>query len=155
MSFTQQEYKEMRDRALANAAATVVVPYGQPSPHPTYDAAFRAAVPKRQWNKTEEAFSRILDARVRAGEIIDWRFEGITFKLGRDCRYTPDFAVFDSAGRLHLYEVKGGHVRDDAQAKFRMAAAAYPCLSWWWAQYKKGRWTVEQEPAVLRPGRTL
>lgn len=139
-NFSQREYYEMRARALANLAPAINV----------RSVAPRA--PKRLWNKTEEAFSRILDTRLHVGEIRDWWFEALTFKLGRDCRYTPDFAVIHADGSLHLYEVKGKFCRDDARAKFRAAATMFPYFGWWWAQRKFGAWDIQQEPQALRSG---
>lgn len=152
-NFTQAEYEEMLQRARANAEMRdVVATHVDPARPSINSRRVEPRTPKRQWNKTEEAFSHILDARLRVGEIKDWWFEGLTFKIARDCRYTPDFDVIHADGSVHLYETKGGHVRDDAQVKFRAAAALFPYFGWWWCVYKKGKWSIEQEPQSLRPG---
>ncbi len=55
----------------------------------------------------------------------------ITLKLGHDCRYSPDFAAFDSEG-LRLIDVKAKwsngtvHIEDDAQVKLSVAARLFP-----------------------------
>lgn len=156
---TQQEYEEMRAWAFRNRAEAAMeyerhhfgATRTTAAPHISVRSGLRPGAPKkqRQWNKTEEAFSRILDARLRANEIRQWWFESMTFKLGRDCRYTPDFNVIHADGSLHLYEIKGAYVRDDARVKFRVAATVYPCFGWWWGQWKDGRWTIEPEQVSL------
>lgn len=145
-NFTQAEYEEMWTRALENAT------FQPPSPTPAYDPLFAKAVVRRQWNKTEEAYSDLLEGRRRVGQILDWKYEAIILKLARDCRYTPDFDVWLPDGSLHFHEVKGPHVRDDARVKFRTAATLFPYHGWWWAQFKRGIWSIEQEPQALRPG---
>jgi hypothetical protein len=76
-------------------------------------------------NKTENAWADILDAWKKSGSVHEWWFEGITFKLGDDCRYTPDFLVQRPDGKLECHEVKG-FWRDDAKAKIRVAAGMFP-----------------------------
>jgi hypothetical protein len=56
-------------------------------------------------------------------------FEELTFRLGGDCRYTPDFWVMEGDGVLALVECKG-FWRDDAKAKLRVAAERYPNFRW-------------------------
>jgi hypothetical protein len=56
-------------------------------------------------------------------------FEEMTFRLGPDCRYTPDFWSLDDDEVLALLEVKG-FWRDDAKAKIRMASERYPQFRW-------------------------
>lgn len=58
-------------------------------------------------NKTEAEYGRILEARKQAGEIEWYAFEGITFKLADDTRYTPDFAVMLAGGAMEMHEIKG------------------------------------------------
>lgn len=73
-------------------------------------------------NKTEAAFL----VRLRADK---WPFiavQGMTFKLGDDCRYTPDFITVDE-GVIVAWEVKG-FWRDDARVKIMTAARAYPFI---------------------------
>lgn len=76
-------------------------------------------------NKTEEAYAAHLELRRRAGEVEAVWFEGITLKLAEGCRYTPDFLVMLSDGRLEAHEVKG-HWQDDAKVKIKVAAAKFP-----------------------------
>lgn len=76
-------------------------------------------------NKTERAWSQVLEARRVAGEVREWHFEGVTLKLAHDTRYTPDFFVVLSDGACELHEVKG-FWRDDAKVKTKVAARLFP-----------------------------
>ena len=76
-------------------------------------------------NKTEAAYEAQLLLELRAGAILWYRFEGITLKLGADCRYTPDFFVMKPSGELECHEVKG-YWTDDAKVKVRVAASMFP-----------------------------
>lgn len=90
-------------------------------------------------NKTETAFAQRLEARRRTGQIASWDFEAITFKLGHDCRYTPDFMVRELDDTLTFHETKG-FMRDDALVKLRTFAKQYrfPIHVW---KRKQGQWT--------------
>jgi hypothetical protein len=87
------------------------------------------ALPKPRMNQLESAYAAQLDLELRQGLILWWRFEGITLKLGDDCRYTPDFAVLAADGVLELRETKG-FMRDDARVKLKVAAASFPFRCW-------------------------
>lgn len=78
-----------------------------------------------EMNKTERAYSLHLDGLIRRGEIVAWKFEGLTLKLAKDTRYTPDFLVQLNDDALECHEVKG-FWRDDAKVKIKVAAAMYP-----------------------------
>lgn len=76
-------------------------------------------------NRLEADYAAHLTARLHAGEVEWFRFEGVTFKLGQDCRYTPDFAVMLRSGDVELHEVKG-YMQDDALVKIKTCAELYP-----------------------------
>lgn len=59
-------------------------------------------------NGTEKAYAEILEGRKRAGEIIEWWFEAVTFKLANDTRYTSDFAILFADGSMEFVDAKGG-----------------------------------------------
>lgn len=76
----------------------------------------------QEMNQTELAFALYLDQRQRTGEVIWWRFQGLTLLLAHGeqsqdaagpekktsgVRYTPDFAAMCNDGFFHLYEIKG------------------------------------------------
>lgn len=76
-------------------------------------------------NKTEAEYGRLLEARKQTGEIEWYAFEGITFKLADDTRYTPDFAVMLTGGEMEMHEIKGRWM-DDAKVKIKVAAERFP-----------------------------
>ena len=100
-------------------------------------------VPPRpdRMNKTERAWATMLEARIRAGELREAHFEGVTLKLADDTRYTPDFFVVRADGACELHEVKG-FWRDDAKVKTKVAARQYP-FPIYAVSRTKGAWSVE------------
>ena len=86
-------------------------------------------------NKTEAAW---LDELIRIG-YTRIRFSAITFKLGHDCRYTPDFICFTRSGQMIAWEVKGFR-RDDAMVKLRVAATVFPEVEFILVELKKSIW---------------
>lgn len=73
-------------------------------------------------NATEAAYGEVL----RADETIVWcEYEGVTLRLGDECRYTPDYAVMRADGAIEMHEVKG-FWREDALVKIKVAARMYP-----------------------------
>jgi len=78
-----------------------------------------------QMNKTEAEYAAILDDDWKAGRIVRFYFERVTFKLADDTRYTPDFMVVLPDGVIRLDEVKG-FMEDDAWVKFKVAADLFP-----------------------------
>lgn len=77
-------------------------------------------------NQTEAAYAAMLEARKLAGEIIDWQFEAMTFKLADDCRYTPDFVVTLADLTIECVDAKGGGPIDDkSRVKAKVAAEKF------------------------------
>lgn len=76
-------------------------------------------------NKTEQAYADLLAARLHAGEIQWYRFEGLKLRLADNTFYTADFAVMAADGVIEMHEVKG-FWQDDARAKIKIAADRYP-----------------------------
>lgn len=85
----------------------------------------KVKLPKPKMNTLERAYAQLLDDGIKNGSVLWWKFEGITLKLGDDCRYTPDFAVVAHDGVFELHETKGW-MRDDALVKIKTAAANFP-----------------------------
>lgn len=80
-----------------------------------------------EMNQTESAYAAILEQRKAIGEVIRWDFESMTFKLAKDCRYTPDFAVWLADGSLELVDAKGGGPMDEkSRVKVKCAAEKFP-----------------------------
>jgi hypothetical protein len=70
-------------------------------------------------NKLEAEFKQLFLLQKPHG------YEEITFKLGPDCRYTPDFWSQEADDTITISEIKG-HWRDDAKVKIRVAAEKFP-----------------------------
>ena len=98
----------------------------------------RAVARKRQPNKTEARYA----AEMLRG--LDARYEAVTFRLSNGHRYTPDWVVFDSAGRLlSCHEVKGSyrfHSHGRARLAFDQAALEFPGITWVWATLTSRGW---------------
>lgn len=94
-------------------------------------------------NKLERDYAMQLAVRKAAGEITDWRFEAINFRLANRCWYTPDFVIFHTNGMLETVEVKG-FWRDDARVKWKVAAEMYPRIKWTAVTRKNGEWVYER-----------
>lgn len=90
-------------------------------------------------NKTEAAYEAHLELQLRAGEIMGYRFEGITLKLADNTRFTPDFLVFSNDGVVELHDTKGTTkkklssgpvaapwIEEDAKIKLKVCAELYP-----------------------------
>lgn len=104
-------------------------------------------------NGAETAYSNFLFALKQAGEILEFRFEQITLKLGQDLRYTPDFFVLDPLGCIEFHEVKAKrkskktgklvmHSEDDSRAKIIAAAEMMPWFTFRivWLDPVSGNW---------------
>lgn len=88
-------------------------------------------------NKLEAAWRDELTARGHEVGI-----HRVTFKIGDDCRYTPDFDVLTD-GRWVFYETKG-FMRDDALVKLKVVARQHPQVDFVLVTREKGQW-VEVE----------
>lgn len=90
-------------------------------------------------NKTEAAFAAAL---ALMSNVLDYRFEAVTLKIAKDCRYTPDFMVLYNDGSIHFYEVKG-FWRDDARVKIKVAARMFSEFNFTAVTRKGGEWQYE------------
>ena len=114
-------------------------------------------------NSIEEEFSWILEQQKRAGEIVDYAFEAMTFRLADRTTYTPDFVIVHH-DHFELVDVKARGVakigiskktgkpykkqwtskRDDAAVKMKVAAERFPWMQWAYYYHEAdGRWTRE------------
>jgi len=121
---------------------------GPPNQKPTCDfqPALAVAIAKScqedGLNKTERRYWEWLQ---RMGD--DWvGVQCLTFKLGHDCRFTPDFIAVDKTG-LRAVDVKAFfksqgkvHVEDDALVKLRVAARMFPWCRFLIAFERDGIW---------------
>jgi len=79
-----------------------------------------------EMNSLETEFAlTYLDTRIRSGESVRYDFQPIRLVLARGLQYTPDFVEYTADGSQVFYEVKGRWM-DDARAKIKVAANAYP-----------------------------
>lgn len=93
----------------------------------------------RKMNKLEAEYAGMLKA---ASDVVWSAYEGITLRLGNDCRYTPDFALMRRDGSMELHETKG-FMRDDALVKIKVAAAQYP-FKFVLVRREKGNWSMTE-----------
>jgi len=112
----------------------------------TQNSTAATASPYR--SKTEATYAAFLDALIRSGEILNWRYEAVTLRLGDRVRFTPDFRVEDREGRIELHEVKGAYTREDARVKLQVAATLFPEYRFQLCTYSKGNWTIARVRAA-------
>jgi hypothetical protein len=115
-------------------------------------------------NKTEREYGLILEAMKGRGEIVEYRFEGISLSWGADPRdgklmwYTPDFLVViatgwkpldpesytsDKSPRLDytafkLIEIKGPHIFAKDKIRFKGCRAEWPMFQFEMHQRERG-----------------
>lgn len=91
-------------------------------------------------NRVEAAYEAYLEVLKRAGEIVDYKFEGIKLRLADNTFYTPDFLVFAKDDVVELHDTKGTTtktrssgekvkapwVEEDAKLKIKLVAELYP-----------------------------
>lgn len=110
-------------------------------------------LPKPRMNKTETEFSLMLEAQKRRGEILEWRFEGISLAWGCDpvtgkpMWFTPDFYVVQSPIRgmppitpIILMETKGPFLRQKDLIRFKGCRSDWPMFFFELHQKTKGGW---------------
>lgn len=139
--------REEVDRAFGRSLARP----GQPAALPPAAAAPKAAprtaaAGPRFRSKTEARFALLLDAEKAAGRVKSWAHEGVTLRLADGARYTPDFYVVRSDGRLELVEVKGAYYREPSRVRYLVARDRFPEFAWTWAVWAKGSWTLKDAP---------
>lgn len=124
MNITEQELADIYRRM------------GTPVP---ISGADRPKPEKPAMNKTETRFAQWLELQHKASAISSWMFEAWTFKIGPDCRYTPDFVIRHNDGSFTLVDVKGRtskngkdtyRAEDDSLVKIRVSAAMFPWFRW-------------------------
>lgn len=78
-----------------------------------------------EMNKLETAYAALLQARLFAGEVAWFKFEGVKLRLAGLTFLTVDFFVMLANGELQAHECKG-YMESDAAVKLKVAAAMYP-----------------------------
>jgi len=88
-------------------------------------------------NRTEKAFSELLEQHRMASLITAWWFEAVTLRLAHDLRYTPDFMLMEADNTITLVEVKAAFTNkhgdlqltsrdDDSKIKIKTASSLFP-----------------------------
>lgn len=91
-------------------------------------ARARGRPQRNRMNRTETAYSEVLEIRRLAGEIIAWQYEPVKLRLADNTYYTPDFQVIAVGGLVEFHEVKAAMANgaplyeDDARVKIKVAA---------------------------------
>lgn len=120
---------------------------------PTLQAATeqkRHGKKRKEMNKTEAEFARMLDAQILRGEVVSYDYEGLTLRWGEKeiQKYTPDFNVVVSSesidGKPHQFikfiETKGGHIRAVDMLRFKNARNNWPLFTFEMWQKANGEW---------------
>jgi hypothetical protein len=105
---------------------------------------------QREMNRNEDKYSRYLQQRLWAGEILWWGYECWKLRLADNTFYTPDFIVVTRELRIEAHEVKalwstgkaGWH--EDARVKIKCAAEMYPIKFIAVNAGRDGSWEVEE-----------
>ena len=144
----REQYPDMAKRIDARLAQLDSAPPEQAEP--------KSTDPRDRMNQTERRYSLILDARIRAGEIVEWWYEDLTFRVGLErTRYTPDFVVRLPSGAIEAHEIKGARTWEDARVKFQAAAKQYPWVTWRMWVWEKGEWTERYHYRASAPVRAV
>lgn len=105
-------------------------------------------LPKDRMNKTEQAYSMLLERRKQAGEILAWQFHPLNVRLADRTFYEVDFLVLHSDMRLEIHETKGGYTTDKGQIKIKLCAETLPYFRFFKAtrlpQSKGGGFVLEE-----------
>lgn len=99
----------------------------------------KASNDESKLNKTERAW--LSELRIRNPKFLG--IQAMTFKLGDDCRYTPDFIEISQEDKFIAWEVKG-FMRDDALVKLKVAARMFPFLDFYVVKRIKGSWETKK-----------
>ena len=118
--------------------------------HPGASRLITPLMPDDGMNKTEKAFSRLLNEAIRQGLIESWIFQGMYFRMAKNTFHHPDFSpviVLEPFRHIAIFEVKG-HWEDDARVKWKTVAAMHPWSQWYAVQKirekEDGGWLVER-----------
>ena len=103
--------------------------------------AGRPSAVRRQPNMTEATYrAEVLGRRTDLAAI---HYEGITVRMANGHRYTPDWLVVTTDGRIECHEVKGGyalHSHQRARLAFDQARIEFPWIQWVWAVKTTNGW---------------
>lgn len=114
----------------------------------------KPSIPKDRMNRTESEFAMMLEAQKRRGEILEWRYEGITLAWGCDpatgkpMRYKPDFLVIEEmiglpvkAPVIRIIETKGNFIYPQDLIRFKGCRSDWPMFRFELHQKTKEGWS--------------
>ncbi len=134
MRWTEEQLKAYQDARKAGGKTVSVQP-GQMA------RTYRVSTPD-DMNKLEARYAEsYLYPRKLTGEIIDYKFQPLKFRLAKACFYTVDFLVI-CPDQMEIHEVKG-HWEDDARVKWKTAAEMFPWFRFVAVQWVRGQWKFE------------
>lgn len=101
--------------------------------------------------RPEKEMGMILEAQKRAGEIVDYRFQGMSLAWGRDpetgilMRYKCDWVVFtgirtNDLCAIKIVECKGKHIFPQDMIRFKGCRAEWPMFQFEMWQLSGGEW---------------
>lgn len=96
----------------------------------------------RYRNKWEREYGQQLGMLRHIGEIVDFRYEGIAFRLADGTHLHPDFLVITPRG-FEIHEVKGQR-REKWWSRFKIAAEMFPWFRWFVCVRKGGTWELKE-----------
>lgn len=109
-----------------------------------------------QMSSTEARFTHLLDEMEKQGQIINYSYEPITFKLAEGLRYTPDFMCMyaEPTRGCAFFEIKGSEFfasgksnQMNSLSKLKMAATKFPQFYFYKCYPRKksegGAWVIE------------
>lgn len=119
------------------------VPASTPEIIPSPSLSFVAAATTQQSSMNGHEQKRFKYLKCMAYPYL--RDHALTFLLGHDCRYTPDFSYVDENGFYTFEEVKGFR-REDAMVKLRVVARAFREFRFKLVSYNKNThdWSVKE-----------
>ena len=106
-----------------------------------------------EMNKVEARWAATLEAERIAGQIADYGFEKIKFKLADNTYFEIDFYVVKADLSLEFQEVKSAwkqkdgsykpHWEDDARVKIKVAAQQFPFFQFVGVAKAPNEWLIE------------
>ncbi len=97
-------------------------------------------------SQLEIEFATLLEARFRRGEIDEWRYHPLRFRIAKNATYQPDF-LERVGNRFTIWEVKGSWKAKnarDSRTRLEVAAYMYPWFSWKAALKGEDGWEFEE-----------
>ena len=94
-------------------------------------------------NKLESRYAQHLDLLKLAGDVREWKYEWLRFRLADGAWYKPDFFLVMPDRSMELHETKGVW-REAARVRIRVAAERHPWFRFRGVQHsKRSGWVFE------------